>query len=159
MILVLLGTQDKEFIRLVKEVDRLVCHEIISDEVVIQQGNTKCEVVSSKIKVFDFIDIDSLNKLIEKADIVISHGGVGSIVSCIRNKKKLIVFPRLKKYGEHVDDHQLQIVKLFYDRGYLLYSMEVSQLECLIRVVKEADYKRFAMGNKKMIKLIKDYIK
>ena len=51
----------------------------------------------------------------EKANIVITHGGTGAIIGAVKKGKKVIAVPRLAKYGEHVDDHQLQLIKQFDD--------------------------------------------
>ena len=51
----------------------------------------------------------------EKANIVITHGGTGAIIGAVKKGKKVIAVPRLAKYGEHVDDHQLQLIKKFDD--------------------------------------------
>lgn len=60
-----------------------------------------------------FYEPDEMEELFDKAQIVISHAGIGSIISCLRRKKTIVVFPRLKCYGEHRNDHQLDTVESF----------------------------------------------
>ena len=109
MILVLLGTQDKQFDRLLKEVSDLKEQGKIKEEVVAQIGCSKFR--SKYIKAFDFVSKDEINDLIDKASLVIAHGGVGIITECLNKNKKVIVAPRLAKYKEHTNDHQLEITK------------------------------------------------
>ena len=62
--------------------------------------------------------MDEFDKLIKECDILITHGGVGNILTGLKYNKKIIAAARLEKYGEHTNDHQLQIVNNFYEKGY-----------------------------------------
>ena len=93
MILVTLGTQDKTFIRLLEKIDDLIEKGLIKDQVVVQSGYTKYH--SSNMEIFDLIPQDEFNSLMEKADIIITHGGVGSIISALEKGKKVIVVANL----------------------------------------------------------------
>lgn len=53
------------------------------------------------------------SQIMDKAEIVITHGGTGAIIGAVKKGKKVIAVPRLARYGEHVDDHQLQLVGQF----------------------------------------------
>lgn len=114
MILVTLGTQFEQFTRLLD----LLENSDIKEEIIVQAGHTKYE--SKKMKIFDFIPYDEMSKLIDKCSLVITHSGTGSILMPLKNDKKVIVCPRLAKYNEHVDDHQLQITEVFEEAGYVL---------------------------------------
>ena len=81
MILVLLGTQNNSFTRLLEAVQENIDKKIINDEVVVQAGFTKFE--SKDMKIFKLIDKKKLSKLQDKADLIITHGGVGSIISSL----------------------------------------------------------------------------
>ena len=59
------------------------------------------------------VDREKFSELISKCDILITHGGVGSIITGLQNNKKVIVAPRLAKYNEHMNDHQIQITENF----------------------------------------------
>ena len=74
MILVTLGTQKQQFTRLLDAIE----NSNIDDEIIVQAGHTKYE--SKKMKIFDFISYDKMEELVNKADIIITHGGTGSIV-------------------------------------------------------------------------------
>ena len=113
MILVTLGTQDKSFKRLLDAIQKEIDKGNIKDKVVVQAGCTQYE--SKDMEIFDLIPMDEFDKLISECDVLITHGGVGSILTGLRNNKKVIVCPRLAKYNEHINDHQIQITKKFSD--------------------------------------------
>ena len=87
MILITLGTQDKEFTRILKEVDKLITKKVIKEEVVVQAGYTKYK--SKNMKIFDYVSKTELEKYIEKASFVITHAGVGTIFDCLKKNKKI----------------------------------------------------------------------
>ena len=104
MIFVTLGTQDKTFERLLKAIDKAIDKGEIKEKVIVQAGNTKYE--SKNMEIFDLISPDEFQKLVDTCDILITHGGVGSILSAVKQGKTVIAAARLKKYNEHVNDHQ-----------------------------------------------------
>jgi len=152
MIFVTLGTQDKEF----KRVLDLIENSNISDEIIVQSGFTKYE--SKKMKVFEYLDKDEFNNYLNKADIVIGHGGVGTIMSCLKLKKKMIVVPRLAKYGEHQNDHQLQITDTFKNEGYIIGYEEGDNIDELYKKAKTFKPKEYKFNNETFIKNLADYI-
>lgn len=157
MILVTLGTQDKEFKRILKAVDKAIEDKIITEEVIVQAGFTKYE--SKNMEIFDLIPIDEFNKLIKKADLVITHGGVGSILTGLINHKKVIAIPRLKKYDEHESDHQKQIVDSFYNEGYILKIDDIKDFEKVLEEIKNFKPKKYKSNNQTYIDNINNYIK
>ena len=159
MILVLLGTQNNSFHRLLEEIDKLVEKGIIKEEILVQAGHTKYE--SKNMKIFDLIPSEELEKYQEQADLIITHGGVGSIVGSIKKGKKVIAVPRLHKYHEHVNDHQKQIVETYEKKGYIIGIQNVEDLENAILRVKDFIPKKYESennGNEKMLKIIEDFI-
>ncbi|WP_455593386.1 PssE/Cps14G family polysaccharide biosynthesis glycosyltransferase [Bacteroides sp.] len=126
MILVIVGTQTMGFLRLLNEIQRLVDNGFISTEVVIQSGFTKFK--SKNIQIFDFLPAKELKELQTKADLIITHGGVGTILEGLAMEKKIIAVPRLKKFKEHINDHQLEIVENFTSLGYILSVDDINEL-------------------------------
>lgn len=156
MILITLGTQDKEFTRILKEVDKLITKKVIKEVVVVQAGYTKYK--SKNMKIFDYVSKTELEKYIEKASFVITHAGVGTIFDCLNKNKKIIAVPRLSKYKEHNNDHQLQIVEEFGKEGFLIPVYEMDELEQAIQKVKTFKPNKYKSNNKNMVKLISEYI-
>lgn len=156
MILVLLGTQNNSFHRLLEEVQRNIDNKNIKEEVVVQKGYTKFE--SENMTLYTQLPLDKLQQLIEKSDLVITHGGVGSIISSIQRGKKVIAIPRLKKYGEHVNDHQYDIIKSFNDFGYIIGLSCVEELEEALRKVKKFQPKQYVKNTGNVVKIVEDFI-
>lgn len=156
MILVLLGTQHNEFTRLLKEVENCINKGIIKEEVIVQAGFTKFE--TAKMQVFDMISQDTLNDYIDKSNLIITHGGVGSIIVALKKRKKVIAVPRLSRYNEHVNDHQIQIVETFNKKGFLIGIQDVTDLSNAIEKSKTFIPEEYKSDNKKMIDIIEKFI-
>ena len=156
MILVILGTQNKTFERLLKAIDKQIELGNINDEVIVQAGQTIYE--SKNMKIIDFIPMDKFDGLIEKADIVISHGGVGTILKALRKNKKVIAIPRLAKYKEHVNDHQKQIVNEFAKNGHVLKCENLNKLDEVLEEVKNFKPAPYVGNNKLMLEIIESFI-
>ena len=113
MIFVTVGTHEQPFNRLVQTIDELKRDGVITDNVIMQTGFSTYE---PKYCQWDkLIPYGQMIKNVENARIVITHGGTGAIIGAVKKGKKVIAVPRRAKYGEHVDDHQLQLIKQFDD--------------------------------------------
>lgn len=152
----MLGTQNNSFYRLLEEIDRLIEIGKINDEVIVQAGYTKYE--SQNMKIIDFVSNDEIEKLEQQADCIITHGGVGSIIGSIEIGKKVIAVPRLKQYGEHVNDHQLDIIESFDKLGYIIGITDVSQLEEALQRVKGFKPKKYIQNTGNIIKIVENFI-
>jgi len=113
LILVLCGTQKQQFTRMISTVEKIANQH----EIIVQAGHT--EYTSPKMQIFDFITADEIAILYERADYIITHGGAGSMFQAVTAGKKTLVVPRLAKYEEHVDNHQLQLAEKLAKLGYL----------------------------------------
>lgn len=156
MILVMLGTQKNSFHRLLEEIQKCIDKKVINEEVVVQAGSTKFK--SKDMKIFDLISTRKLNKLIKEANYVITHGGVGSIVTCLKMDKKVIAAPRFHKYDEHVNDHQLQIIQTFDGQGFIKGIKDVSELEDAIGELPTFNPNKFVSNTKNIIHIVEDFI-
>ena len=156
MILVTLGTQDKNFTRLLDAVQKQIDNGNIKEEVVVQAGCTKYE--SKDMKIFDLIDREEFSELISKCDLLITHGGVGSILTGLKNNKKVIAAARLAKYKEHMNDHQLQIIERFSESGYIVPLYNFEKLDKALKDIEKFKPKKYKSNTENMIKLIENYI-
>lgn len=118
MIFVTLGTQAMDFTRCLRMLDEMIEHYGITEEVVVQIGNSNYE--SKNFKVLSFLPEETFNKYIEEASVVITHAGSGAIFNAIKKGKKTIVVARLKKYHEMVDDHQTELTRKLSEEGYII---------------------------------------
>ncbi len=110
------------------------------------------------MKLLDFTAKEELEDLLEKADLVITHGGVGSIILAITRGKKVIAVPRLHEYQEHVNNHQKEIVELFDKKGYIIGIQSLEELEQAIQKIKSFEPKSYQQNNQKMLKIIEEFI-
>ncbi len=118
MIVITLGSQKFQFNRLLAAVDRLIAEGKITEEVFAQTGSST--YVPKHFKSEAFLNRPQFNEMVERADLVITHGGAGSIVTALKLGKRVIAVPRRRAYHEHVDDHQLDIIRRFVDEGKIV---------------------------------------
>lgn len=65
---------------------------------------------------------------VAEAELLIMHGGAGSIIHSLQMGKVPVVMPRLSKYGEIIDDHQLEFVLALAESGRIVLAREPSDL-------------------------------
>jgi len=133
MIFLTVGTQFP-FDRLVKAVDMAVKKNRLDEQIFAQVGTTtyrprNFEVVTSLEKTL-------FDKHVREADSIIGHAGIGTITMAMEYRKPLLVMPRLRKYGEVVNDHQLAIARKFEQLGYLLVAYEAEDIAIKIEKLR-----------------------
>lgn len=126
MILVMLGTQNNSFRRLLEKIQEMIDKKVINEKVIVQAGRTKFE--SKDMEILGIVPEKKLKKIMEEADLIITHGGVGSIVTALKMHKKVIAVPRLSGFNEHVNDHQIEIVDTFDKQGLLIRSNRINRI-------------------------------
>ena len=152
MILVTLGTQKEPFTRLLDYIEK----SNIKDKIIVQAGHNKYQ--SEKMELFEFIPYEEMQKLIDEASLIITHGGTGSILMPLKKGKKIIAVPRLAKYLEHVDDHQCQIVDVFAEEGYLLSCNDGDDFNEVYRKSLKFKPKKYISNTENFIKNLKKEI-
>ncbi len=158
MIFVTAGNHFQGFERLMKKADEIAPR--IPDEMLIQIGYSK--YVPQNAKYFDFVPANTAVEYIRKADLVVSHAGMGTIILCKEFGTPLIILPRREKYKEHVNDHQMEIARVLEERGdkniYIVY--EENQLEeKIMEVVGKKETGRVEnRGRENLIRTIKEFI-
>lgn len=125
MILATVGMHTDGFSRLVEAMDLIAAE--IEETVIIQVGSTPYGPEFAEW--FTFTTQQEMESLVQEARIVVSHAGAGSILVALRHEKPLIVVPRLEEYGEHADDHQLELSEKLSSSGALLMVRDLSELE------------------------------
>ena len=156
MIFVSLGTQDKSFARLVEKIEELKKSGKIKEEVVVQLGNTKYK--SQFIKCIDFMPMEDFDKYLKNCRYLITHGGVGTILTALKYNKKVIAVPRLSKYNEHVNDHQLELIEAFSLDNYILGCKTLDDLEENINKISNFIPRKYKSNQDNFIELIKRLI-
>lgn len=156
MIFITLGSQKFQFDRLLKAVDDLVEQGIITEEVFAQTGYSTYEPKQYSFK--PFLDREEFAEKQDLADIVITHGGTGAIIGAVKKGKKVIAVPRLAKYGEHVDDHQLQLIEQFKEQNLICGLQDCSELEQAIRLVQEHAFHSYQSNTIQIINSIEQFL-
>lgn len=151
MIFVTLGSQKFQFNRLLQAVDKLQT----KDEIFAQIGYSDYKPKHYKYKTF--LDRDEFAKVMELSDIVITHGGTGAIIGAVKKGKKVIAVPRLREYGEHVDDHQIQLVNQFSELN-LIYPCIDCDIQKALDTVQKITYASYQSNTARIIKSLEEFI-
>lgn len=141
MILMTLGSQKFQFNRLLMKVDELIEQGVIRESVFAQAGAS--DYIPRNYEHEKFMDYEKLTKMQERADLILTHGGTGSIVGALKKGKKVIAVPRLARYGEHVDDHQMQVVKELEKMKVIVACYDVEKLGEALDAARHADLRAF----------------
>ena len=156
MILITTGTQKFQFNRLIEKVDMINMHNELPYKVFGQIGAST--YIPKSFEYQRFVSRVDMNGLMNRAKIIISHAGCASIVSALKANKKTICIPRLKKYNEHVDDHQLEITSKLKELEVLEVIINENDLYGAICKIEEAKYNKFIFKNGIFIKSIEAII-
>jgi len=125
LIVVLTGTGPDTFERLIRPLDELAARH--GWDVFIQLGYTPYEPQSCRFE--RFVEKDRLLQLVRDAELVIAHGGFGSVRDALSMGKPLVVVPRLADFNEVQDDHQLELVGELEKKGLIIGVHDVAELE------------------------------
>lgn len=135
MIFVTVGTHEQPFNRLIKKVDELVADGTINEPVVMQTGFST--YVPKHCEWHKMLSYNEMKRYIDEARIVITHGGPASFIEVLQAGKIPVVVPRLAEFGEHVNDHQEEFVKIVQNRmGNIIPVYKIAHLS---RVVANYD--------------------
>lgn len=156
MIFVTVGSQKFQFNRLLKEIDKLVENRIIQDDVFAQCGVSDYKPINYDYK--DFLTQEEFKEHMNSADIVITHAGTGAIITALKNEKKVIAIPRLSKYGEHVDNHQIELINEFKELNFIEPIYEISELKEALEIVKNKKYNKYISNTQTIMENIINYL-
>ena len=126
------------------------------EEIIVQAGSTKYE--SKNMKIIDYMSVRKFEECIDRADLIICHAGVGTILTALKKGKKIIAAARLKQYGEHVNDHQLQILDNFTAEGYILALEDFDKIDLLIKQAKRFTPAKFKSNKRYFLRQLEKEI-
>lgn len=155
MILITVGSQKFQFNRLLKEIDKLIENKVIKEDVFAQIGVS--DYKPKNYKYIDFMSQDEFSNKMDEADIIITHAGTGVIVNAVKKEKKVIGVPRLSKYEEHVDDHQVQLINEFTSLGFIEPAYETKDIKEAIKNVKKKKYNKYISNTAAIIDSIEEF--
>lgn len=126
MIFISTGSRKFQFDRLIKKVDELVGKGIITEDVFAQIAETT--YIPKNIQYKRYLSPDEFKKYQTEADLIVTHAGTGALIGALKLGKQVIAVPRLAKYKEHSDDHQLQVAEALEKEGYLRTVIDMDML-------------------------------
>ena len=156
MIFLAVGTQKFPFDRLLQSADRLISDGVIKEDVFAQTGT--CSYKPANYGYSSMLSKAEFEDRIKNCSLLITHSGVGTIISGLKAKKPVIVMPRLRKYGEHVDDHQLDIAKAFSDRELVLMCGDDDSLADTIEKARTYRFREYVSNNKKAVETVRAFL-
>jgi UDP-N-acetylglucosamine transferase subunit ALG13 len=156
MIFVVLGTQKFQLNRLLIEIDDLIETGGITQEVIAQIGVS--DYIPKHYKYYRYIDKKQFDEFVSQATVVITHSGVGSIISALKSKKPVVIYPRLHKYHEHVDDHQLDIAKAFEKKNYVICRYDDVLLPQVMKRCRQYPFAEYVSNTNRIIGIIQDFL-
>jgi len=157
MIFVVLGTQKFQLNRLLIEIDRLIENGMLTEPVFAQIGYST--YMPTNYQFVDFCSQNEFENCVRKADLIIIHAGIGTIVEGLKNKKPIVVFPRLKKFKEHVDNHQLEIAEAFAQSNFVISCENQEDLLNIIVKAKTHIFCEYVSQKNQIVDCIDDFLK
>jgi UDP-N-acetylglucosamine transferase subunit ALG13 len=107
------------FDRLVRVVDKAKADGLIPENVILQTGIDGAVPESPDVVHSETLPFDNILDILRRADLVVCHGGTGSLITALREGCRVIAVPRRYDLGEHYDDHQVEVTRAFEARGLL----------------------------------------
>lgn len=156
MIFVTLGSQKFQFDRLLIKLDELVEKGIIKDEIIAQIGASN--YIPKHYKYVKFMDREKFAETMDACSVVITHGGTGVIIGAVKKRKKVIALPRLEKYGEHVDNHQLQLLHQFDELKIICACYEMDELGDCYERLEQMEFRPYVSNTHVIIESIDEYL-
>jgi UDP-N-acetylglucosamine transferase subunit ALG13 len=129
LIFVTLGTHHDPFPRLIEGLQALDGHELV-----VQYGHSPAPLVATETT--QFLPFEDLMEQIRAAHVVVTHAGVGSILTCLRLGRTPLVVPRQSRFGEHVDDHQVELTRALADERKVIPVWDIADLPRLVEVAR-----------------------
>ena len=156
MVFVTVGSQKFQFNRLLESIDNLMDQKVLLGNVFAQIGYS--DYKPRNYEYARFLHNHEFQAYLKKCMILVTHGGTGTIIKGIKEKKKVIAIPRLKEYGEHVDDHQVQILEEFHGMGIIHYCYNPEELKHYINSERERKLLTYKSNTGSIIASIEDFI-
>ena len=119
----------------------------------------QCGFTPKNIKAIDFLAPDEFNTLFDKARLIVSHAGMGTILSSLQMDKPIIVFPRIAALGEHRNEHQLATARKIKEMGAVNVAMNEEEITSMLLNGNQITFQH--IGNRaspSLIQSIEDFI-
>lgn len=160
MIFLTVGNATQGFARLIEAVDSLGLRGGFGSEEVLAQTGHTCVEQSRYCQCRDFLPMEEFEALIRQAELIITHGGAGTLLHVLSLGRVPVVMPRRKKYGEHLDDHQVDLIQVLAGDGRVIPAYEVQDLPGAIAEARHRQNQSITTGGGlQMRNLVADALK
>lgn len=149
MIFVTIGTQQQNFNRLFDYINQMD----VEEEIVVQKGKSSYPFKET-ITLYDYLTYEEMESYFKKARVIITHGGGGTIFKALSLGCKVIVVPRLQQYGEHVNDHQLEIARYLEARNLCLVAVDYQEFQEAFQKIDDCSFAKYVSGEKEFVEQI-----
>jgi UDP-N-acetylglucosamine transferase subunit ALG13 len=156
LILVTLGTRAFQFDRLLHKLDELCKKGVIKEKLVVQSVTSDHAFESFNPE--PYFSAEQMRLYMAESSLIITHGGTGTITDALKLGKTVIGVPRLSKFNEHIDDHQVELIRFFRKQNYIIGIDDVEQLEEALDRSKDFIPAKFVSGNEKIKSIITNFI-
>ncbi|HUD19174.1 MAG TPA: glycosyltransferase [Patescibacteria group bacterium] len=130
MILITVGTTPFPFRRMVDLVEQLILIRKHNEAIIFQHGDTACTLSGKNVFLYQTLPFQRMQRYIQKARVVVCQGGPATIYQAIAAGKIPFVLPREKKFGEHVNDHQVFYCDILKKRGLVFPVISCAAMLC-----------------------------
>lgn len=155
-IFVICGTQKFPFSRLIHALNRLIEEGIYQPSDIVMQS--QINKVKPLFKIYTLLPVEEFEQYMKEAEVVISHAGVNSIISCMKLHKPLLITPRQVSFGEHVDNHQVEIASLMADKFEVTVDYDLDNLKQTLEIAKRKEYKPWVSDKNELITALRNDI-
>jgi UDP-N-acetylglucosamine transferase subunit ALG13 len=153
MIFITVGTHFHGFERLIQEMDLIAGK--IDEEVIAQIGSTKYQ--PKNLKYFTYLTEEQISKYFTESRIIVTHAGAGTLLTILKYNKPVIIVPRLKKYNEIIDNHQLELAEVLKNRNNVIIVYDIKNLKDALTKTEKLTYTEYKQ-KKELVFFLKNYI-
>lgn len=153
MIFVTYGTQPHNF----KFMGELVNQIDAKYQVQVQQGESKNNITRENTIVEAYTS--EFDALVANADIIITHGGVGSIMTGLKQGKKVIAISRLEQFCEHVDNHQIEVTTKLANENYIYNFQRGQDINQVLAEVEQMSFAKYESNTTNFVQNMEKILK
>lgn len=134
MIFVTIGTQEP-FDRLIKVLDNIAEH--LEESVIVQTMETDYHI--KNMTVYSFMPPSEYMRILNESRLIVSHAGMGTVISALMANKPIVILPRIASLGEHRNEHQLATANKLKELGYAYVANDEQELIMIIKDILQED--------------------
>jgi UDP-N-acetylglucosamine transferase subunit ALG13 len=151
------GSQKFQFNRLLEEMDRVMIEQSLDKTSVFGQiGESTYN--PQNFNYTKFLDKKDFDNNLEQCNLLITHGGTGSIINGLKKNKKIIAVPRDKKFAEHIDNHQYEIIEQFAEAKLIYPLYNIENIGEVIKNIGEHEFNLYESNTERFVKELESQV-